>query len=761
MCVTDRTASRKVRWLLASALVVNAAGALATELGLVEGGADFGVVVPGSAVQQQFEIENQGASPLTITGIEFDGDSGAFTLLESNCMRQTLAGGERCVVSFEASREQSGLFEREFEVRLEGQTAAHRLPVSIAVVVAKPDLDQPWTVGDRVLTENEIIELGLFFDVLSVFYFRMGGEDWTHQSGWLNPELHPCDWYGVSCGEPINVFAAPLPWQTHVKLATISLPDNNLTGELTSFVRLNQMAGVDLERPNGPISPTILELSHNPLSAIERLPKLPQAVLLGQVGLEGGLPPMETAELLGAPLRHLSLAGNGFLGELPDSWLGLGLSGLDLSDNAFTADAAQLGRAMQLTDFQDIQSIKQASESYRCYLAMPWTDIFCSYRPLRPQDAARRPKVGPMPGLHLAGNRIAQLGDSDAQLPFYGSLCWNELSLNSEQPLRSAFEGTSEQLSQCQSVDRESISPASSGSWYAPDRNGEGMNLLLLENGNALGIWYMHAEAGRQVWMLGQGRPLGKTLDLSRMTNYAGVFGEGYDNGPEYRRRFPELEKGFGLYFKLSQLDGNTLAVSHAAQFARLELNERAFEAGQSILGGVNEGDHPYAGLGYSEPRAPYDSGTQRPLTRLTSIAGTACDNQHAQQWLSGLWYEPASDGEGLMIEFTANEQAVVYWYTYTPDGSEQAWMLGVGSFDGQRLVVENMRQPQHTGDVVFDTAGIEQDVTWGSLEIDFSDQSNGLMSYSSVMEGFGSGTRELTKLASPMMATGCEASVH
>jgi hypothetical protein len=37
-----------------------------------------------------------------------------------------------------------------------------------------------------------------------------------------------------------------------------------------------------------------------------------------------------------------------------------------------------------------------------------------------------------------------------------------------------------------------SIGPAFSGSWYSPERSGEGFTLQILDNGSALALWFTY-----------------------------------------------------------------------------------------------------------------------------------------------------------------------------------------------------------------------------------------------------------------------------
>jgi hypothetical protein len=44
----------------------------------------------------------------------------------------------------------------------------------------------------------------------------------------------------------------------------------------------------------------------------------------------------------------------------------------------------------------------------------------------------------------------------------------------------------------------------------------------------------------------------------------------------------------------------------------------------------------------------------------------------------SSLYFDSLRSGEGIFVELLDNEKAVVYFFSYTPDGSGQSWMIGV-----------------------------------------------------------------------------------
>ena len=57
-----------------------------------------------------------------------------------------------------------------------------------------------------------------------------------------------------------------------------------------------------------------------------------------------------------------------------------------------------------------------------------------------------------------------------------------------------------------------------------------------------------------------------------------------------------------------------------------------------------------------------------------------------------GIWYDPSRSGEGWMFELLPDNRAFTIWFTYPEAGSdaEQAWVLGQGVRDGNRIVFED-----------------------------------------------------------------------
>ena len=115
----------------------------------------------------------------------------------------------------------------------------------------------------------------------------------------------------------------------------------------------------------------------------------------------------------------------------------------------------------------------------------------------------------------------------------------------------------------------------------------------------------------------------------------------------------------------------------------------------------------------------------------------------------SGSWYNPAQSGHGFLIQVVAPNTFLAYWFVYTPDGTAQSWILGVGSFDpaSNTVTVEAAQDNGAKFPPNFATSDITQ-TDWGSLTFTFNDCNNGTMSWTSKLPTYGSGTMPITKLA-------------
>lgn len=258
--------------------------------------------------------------------------------------------------------------------------------------------------------------------------------------------------------------------------------------------------------------------------------------------------------------------------------------------------------------------------------------------------------------------------------------------------------------------------PALSGSWFDTARNGEGFVLEVLADGSAVAVWFTYppaGEAGEQAWLIGQGgRLVGNRIVFDLVTRTrGGVWGDAFDP-------------------------------------ARIE----------NVTWGTFEfefTDCTHATLRYTGP-AGWGSGSQT-LSRLTALDELGCDGARATtasgaralaglRSKSGPWFVSTRSGEGWFVEELPGGVSVVYWFTYDPQGN-QAWTVGAGTRDGNRLVIgENTITRGTRFGAAFDPAAIVR-TRWGSIEFNFTECNKADFRYASVLPGYDANTRTATRL--------------
>jgi YVTN family beta-propeller protein len=121
---------------------------------------------------------------------------------------------------------------------------------------------------------------------------------------------------------------------------------------------------------------------------------------------------------------------------------------------------------------------------------------------------------------------------------------------------------------------------------------------------------------------------------------------------------------------------------------------------------------------------------------------------------ISGTWFDPAHDGEGWFVELLDENQALVYWFTYTPPavGGEraQAWIGGIGRIEGSGIVVEAAESWISTGPPFgpdFDPERVSLS-PWGKIVLSFSGCDSGVMHYRSDDPDYGNGSLDLVRVS-------------
>ncbi|MEP7043555.1 MAG: plastocyanin/azurin family copper-binding protein [Dokdonella sp.] len=117
----------------------------------------------------------------------------------------------------------------------------------------------------------------------------------------------------------------------------------------------------------------------------------------------------------------------------------------------------------------------------------------------------------------------------------------------------------------------------------------------------------------------------------------------------------------------------------------------------------------------------------------------------------SGAWFDPNQSGHGILLEVVAGtppagNSLIAYWFTFNPDGTQQAWFGGVGPITGDTAVVDAVQTTGGRWIPNFDPATIVNN-PWGTMTFTFTDCNTGRVDFSSTITGFGSNHMDLIRL--------------
>lgn len=115
----------------------------------------------------------------------------------------------------------------------------------------------------------------------------------------------------------------------------------------------------------------------------------------------------------------------------------------------------------------------------------------------------------------------------------------------------------------------------------------------------------------------------------------------------------------------------------------------------------------------------------------------------------TGAWDQPQHESQGLNVTIIdqANGQkiAVAYWYTYGDD-AKSAWFLGTGPVTGNRIEML-LYEGSGVGFLESNEQGDDKVTEVGSMEIEFSSCDDGVVTFTTGIEGVGSGTFPIERL--------------
>ncbi len=181
---------------------------------------------------------------------------------------------------------------------------------------------------------------------------------------------------------------------------------------------------------------------------------------------------------------------------------------------------------------------------------------------------------------------------------------------------------------------------------------------------------------------------------------------------------------------KWSQSAGYRLsevANGHAWGPANIQIDDADNEIAK--YGGVFRGRPVLFEFNITAPNAPGVYEIRYSMTRSGGSAfgeeltvQIAVGENDVQAGHSGPFFYAARDGEGNYVEILNDNVAVVYTFTYRPDGSGPAWFIGVGRIEGGSIVIDDLLRPIGASfGPGFDTNDIEY-APAGSMSMGFVD---------------------------------------
>jgi hypothetical protein len=204
-----------------------------------------------------------------------------------------------------------------------------------------------------------------------------------------------------------------------------------------------------------------------------------------------------------------------------------------------------------------------------------------------------------------------------------------------------------------------------SGLWYDPARSGEGIELEILPNDKAAVYFFTFPPtggSGTQAWLLGVGDVVGNGVEFADVV--------------------------------LPARDAQGAVTS--SHWGRIALT---FDA---------------CGSGGMRWDGPVNWGSMEvPLTRLTQLSGLGCGSTAAAAQASGAWYDPATSGNGFLVEQSDASDWQVLYFQSNADGT-QSWLIGTAVADGNGSYAAQMAEPSGTQfGAGFATTAIAKPITY------------------------------------------------
>ncbi len=143
----------------------------------------------------------------------------------------------------------------------------------------------------------------------------------------------------------------------------------------------------------------------------------------------------------------------------------------------------------------------------------------------------------------------------------------------------------------------------------------------------------------------------------------------------------------------------------------------------------------------------------QKPMGDLTAALAMPAQ---VDAGFSGYWYNTSQSGHGFSFEVLPGNVFLVNWLTFN-NQKQQAWLVGVGTISNGTASAVLVQPTGGLFPPYFNPASVTR-VTWGTLNVAFSDCGHANASWTTNVGDFGtgSGNLDLVHLTQPVTSTGC-----
>ncbi len=116
----------------------------------------------------------------------------------------------------------------------------------------------------------------------------------------------------------------------------------------------------------------------------------------------------------------------------------------------------------------------------------------------------------------------------------------------------------------------------------------------------------------------------------------------------------------------------------------------------------------------------------------------------------TGVWNDPNQNRHGIFVEVLPANGFLAWWFTFTPDGTQQSWFGGVGTYAGNTATISAVNLTTGGQWIPNFDVSKTKDNPWGTLTFTFTDCNHGRVDFVSTFPGYGSNHMDLTRVTQP-----------